>query len=162
MPSLTLPLPFEVAPWDASIRSGRVVALFLKPAHGVLESVDALEAVGGKGFVGDYSFGKRKRQALLISTCELEAFGYEPGTLRENIAVDIPGLQSLPIGTVLRVGEVEFEIEQDCAPCGGMARRLGEDRKEFVRKMTGNRGMLCKVRTSGTIRVGDVVQVRGD
>ncbi|AIE84129.1 MOSC domain-containing protein [Fimbriimonas ginsengisoli] len=147
--------------YPIQIALGSVVALYRKPARGVMEVADSLEAVGGKGFVGDYSFGKRRRQALLLSTVELNAFGYRSGELRENITLDIPGLQSLPIGTVITVGEVEFEIEQDCAPCGGMARRLGEDRQEFVAKMAGNRGMLCKVRSSGTIRVGDVVKVRG-
>lgn len=135
------------------------MALHLKPARGVLEPVESLEAVRGKGFVGDYSFGRARRQALLISTYELDAFGYSPGTLRENVTIDVPGLQDLPVGTRLLVGEVEIEIEQDCEPCGGMARRLGEDRREFMDKTRRRRGMLCKVRGSGTIRVGDRVQV---
>lgn len=148
---------------DASpvVRTGRVVALFLKPEHGVLCPAEELQAVANRGFLGDYSFGKRRRQASMISTHELDRFGYRPETLKVNVVMDLEGLQQLPAGTRVRVGEVEFEIEQDCAPCGGMARELGEERSQFLQKMRGNRGMLCKVRSSGTIRAGDVVQVLG-
>jgi len=142
--------------------TGKVVALFLKPAHGVLIPTDSLQAVGGRGFLGDYSFAKRERQSLLISTVELEEAAYGPGTLRENVTVDLPGLQALPIGTKLLIGDVQFEIEQDCEPCGGMAKRLGEEREAFIAKMEGKRGMLCKVLGSGAIRVGDKVQVLGE
>jgi MOSC domain-containing protein YiiM len=143
------------------IAEGSVVALHLKPAKGELVRVTQLDAVAGMGIVGDRSFGKRRRQVSLVSTHELDLFGYRPGMLRENVTVDLQGLQTLAVGTRLRVGEVELEIEQDCAPCGGLARRLGEEPRDFIEKMWGNRGMLCKVRSFGTIHVGDVVQVRG-
>jgi len=127
----------------------------------MIEPVDSLTAIGGKGFSRDYSFGKRRRQASMISTFDLDSHGYAPGMLRENVTLDVPGLQALPVGTRFMVGEVEFEIEQDCAPCGGMARRLGEEPKAFMEKTRFRRGMLCRVVSSGTLRVGDRVQVRG-
>lgn len=137
----------------------RVVALHLKPETGRLVPVESLEAVEGKGFKGDRCFGEAKRQVLFVSTQYLEELGLEPGTLREQISVDLPGLQELPLGTIVRVGDVEFEITADCTPCVNMAKRLGEEPKQFIERSLKKRGMLANVRTSGTIRVGDPVLV---
>lgn len=150
--SAVLPL-FPLPP----VAEGRVLHLQLKPKKGTCEPTEALVAEGGKGFVGDYSFGKRRRQASMCAIQELDHLGYGHGVLRENMTVDLPGLQELPAGTRLLVGEVEFEIESDMAPCGGMARRLGEPVGDFVRKTVRRRGMLLKVVSSGTVRLGDPV-----
>jgi MOSC domain-containing protein YiiM len=141
------------------VASWSVVALHLNPAVGALEAVECLDAVGGKGFLGDRCFGKRHRQALLVSTRWLDEFGYQPGTLREQITIDMPELQDLPVGTRLQVGDVELMIEQDCEPCTKMATRLGEDPANFKAKTSLKRGMLAKVKTDGRIKVGDEVQI---
>lgn len=139
--------------------SGTVVALHLKSAPGKLDPVDELKAVAGSGFEGDRCFGQSIRQALFVATEEIDDLGYEPGDLREQLTVNFPGLQSLPSGTRVQVGEVLFEIEADCAPCHGMAKRLGEIPEEFVEKTKRRRGMLAKVLGSGVVRVGDPVRV---
>lgn len=139
--------------------SGKVVALHLKPAPGELEPVDRLVAVAGEGFVGDGNYGRRKRQVLFVATDEIAAFGYAPGTLREQITVELAGLQSLPLGTIVQAGEASFEITMDCDPCTKMALRLGEDPVAFKAKTDRHRGMLAIVRDGGEIRVGDEVRV---
>lgn len=141
--------------------SGKVVALHLKSAPGQLVEVAELRAVGGKGFEGDRCFGQARRQALFVATQELNGFGYEPGSLREQVTVDLPGLQDLAEGRRLSVGQVQFEIEGDCAPCQGMATRLGEDPETFVEKTRRRRGMLARVISDGVIRVGDEVAILG-
>jgi MOSC domain-containing protein YiiM len=140
----------------------RVIALHRKLPEGGVEAVDFLEAVGGRGFVGDRTFGKRTRQALLISTESLDELGFAPGELREQVAVDLPGLQAVTPGTRVRAGEVEFQIEQDCAPCTHMAAVLGEDPENFKRRASFKRGMLALVLTDGVVRVGDEVSVVGE
>jgi MOSC domain-containing protein YiiM len=141
------------------MEAGKVVALHRKPRPGALEPVSELAAVGGKGFVGDRCFGQARRQALFVALDQLEAFGYRPGDLREQVTVDFPGLQDLAPGTRLSAGEVEFEIEGDCAPCHGMAKHLGEDPQGFVSKISRRRGMLAKVLSDGVLRVGDEVRL---
>lgn len=136
-----------------------VVALHLKPESGGVLPVQELEAVAGKGFVGDKCFGRRHRQVLFITTTHLNELGYAPGELREQVTVDLPELQQLPVGTIVAVGDVEFEIEQDCTPCSRMAEMLGETPEEFVARSTRKRGMLAKVRKGGTIHIGDHVKV---
>ncbi len=138
---------------------GKVVALHLKPSPGALEPVERLVAIAGEGFVGDATRGRAKRQVLFVATDQIEAFGYAPGTLREQITVEFPGLQSLALGTVVRVGDASFEITMDCAPCTPMARRLGEDPEAFKAKVDRRRGMLAIVRDGGEIHVGDEVTV---
>lgn len=143
------------------MQTGRVVALHLKSAPGELRAVPELTAVAGKGFEGDRCFGQAQRQVLFVSTAELSNFGYQPGDLREQITVDLDALQTLDSGARIKVGEVEFEVEGDCAPCHGMAKRLGEDPATFVTKTKGHRGMLAHVLGTGTVRVGDEVSVLG-
>lgn len=143
------------------MQADRVVALHLKPESGGIAPVDALNAVAGKGFVGDKCFGRRHRQVLFISSTHLEELGFDPGQLREQVTVTLPTLQSLPVGTIVAVGDVEFEIEQDCEPCSRMAQMMGEEPEAFIARSSFKRGMLMKVRTSGTIRIGDEVKILG-
>lgn len=118
-----------------------------------------LEAVAGKGLIGDKCFGRRHRQVLLISSVHLDELGFKPGELREQITVELPELQQLPIGTIVEVGDVEFEIEQDCEPCSRMAGMLGETPEAFIARSSFKRGMLVKVKKGGTIKIGDAVRV---
>jgi MOSC domain-containing protein YiiM len=141
------------------MQSGRVVALHLKPESGGVQPVEELVALDGVGFEGDKCAGRRLRQALLLGTETLSEFGYEAGQLREQVTVDLPGLQKLPMGAMVQAGNVVFRIEQDCAPCGGMARNLGEDPEMFQTNLAGKRGMLATIAKGGSIHVGDEVTV---
>lgn len=136
---------------------GKVVALHLKPESGGVQPVEELVALTGEGFEGDKCRGRKTRQALLLSTDTLENYGYVAGQLREQITVEFENLQSLPAGANLKAGDVVFSIEGDCAPCGNMARYLGEEPAAFQDKMAGKRGMLAIIAEGGKIRVGDEV-----
>jgi len=136
--------------------SGHVIALYRKVDNGV-EPVESLSAVAGRGFVGDKCYGRPTRQVLFVATDHLQALGYAPGDLREQVTVELPGLQSLPDGAVIQIGDVQFEVVGDCAPCSKMAAYMGEQPESFIDKTSGKRGMLAKVLTGGDIRVGDSV-----
>lgn len=138
---------------------GKVLAVHLKPAVGQIRPVGTLQAIAGEGFEGDRCRNSKSRQALFVGHETLEAFGFEPGTLREQITVEFPGLQTLPIGSRVKVGDVEFEITADCTPCAKMAGYLGRDPEDFKQSISLRRGMLANVLTDGTIRVGDEVTV---
>ncbi|MBV6458523.1 MAG: hypothetical protein HONBIEJF_01653 [Fimbriimonadaceae bacterium] len=136
--------------------SGRVVALHRKVDGGV-EPAEELSAVASRGFIGDKCYGRPTRQVLFVAVDHLEALGYRPGDLREQVTVDLPGLQTLSEGAVLSIGDTRFEIVGDCAPCSKMAGYMGEEPQSFIAKTTRKRGMLAKVLNDGTIRVGDTV-----
>jgi MOSC domain-containing protein YiiM len=141
------------------MQMGRVLALHLKPSSGGVQPVEELTAVEDVGFEGDKCAGRKTRQALLISSQSLEEFGYAPGQLREQITVELPNLQMLAKGAMVQAGNVVFRIEGDCAPCGNMARYLGEDPAQFQEKMAGKRGMLATIAKGGRLRIGDEVSV---
>lgn len=151
-----------LARYPTAMPVGRVIALHRKPRPGQLERVDALVAKAGKGLEGDRCFGQARRQVLFVSLAEIVDLGYQPGDLREQITVDLAGLQTLAEGTKLAAGDAMFEIEGDCAPCNGMAKRLGEDPEAFKERTRGRRGMLARVVSDGTLRVGDEVRVLDD
>jgi MOSC domain-containing protein YiiM len=143
---------------------GRVVSLQLKRTHwGALEPVEAVEATQ-VGLEGDRHAGRRggKRQVLLAESGDLREVGVEPGELREQVTVDLPGLMSLGEGTRLRIGDALLELTGPCEPCTHIGEHVGvEDRDAFRRSLLGRRGMLARVVGEGAIRLGDPVEIDG-
>lgn len=127
-----------------------------------MEERESLNLLAGKGIEGDHYFENDptgKRQVLLLDKSELEHSGYGPGELREQILVDFENLQSIPIGSILKIGNTEIKLTMDCAPCRHMAEVLGEDPQQFVDRMMRKRGMLGIVVGSGTVQPGDKVEL---
>jgi MOSC domain-containing protein YiiM len=123
---------------------------------------ECLHLVEGHGIEGDLHYdaeGTSKRQVLLLDRRTLDAEGYVPGVLREQILVDFEPLERLEPGTLLRVGTAVVEITTDCTPCSTMAGYVGEDPQAFVTRMMHRRGMLARVVQSGTVRAGDSVEL---
>jgi MOSC domain-containing protein YiiM len=138
------------------IMSGEVAQLFIKPGHRQpMRPVSKAQAVAGQGLSGDASFGRSKRQVLLVEAEVLDRFDLKPGSLRENLTVRGVRLTGLPGGTVLTIGETSLQITGDCAPC----RRLEETRPGLQRAIGGWRGQLARVVAGGVIRVGDPVTI---
>lgn len=136
--------------------SGRIVNLFVKPAHRQpMRAVDTVEAVSGQGLVGDASFGRGKRQVLIIEREALSSFDLTPGQVRENVTIAGLALAGRPPGTQIQAGEVLLEVTGDCAPCGFL-----DDIRDGLRSdMDGQRGTLCRVMLGGVIRVADEIRV---
>ena len=136
--------------------TGRIHNLYIKPDHGQpMLSVEAVEAVSGKGLIGDASFGRKKRQVLIIEAETLQHFGLSPGQVRENLTVGGITLAGHPAGTRIQAGEVLLEVTGDCAPC-----QLIDDIRPGLRtEMEGRRGTLCRVLLGGMIRVDDQIAV---
>ncbi len=108
-------------------------------------------AVDGKGLDGDVSFGRTKRQVLLVERETLDEFGLQPGQVRENITVSGLQLAGTAPGTRLQVGDSVMEVTMDCAPCEFM----NELKPGLRAEIDGRRGTLCKVISGGEIKVGD-------
>jgi MOSC domain-containing protein YiiM len=147
--------------------NGSVVSIQLLRAHGQpLLPVPEAIAVPGRGLEGDVHGKTReegKRQVLLVDTQSLEAMGLSPGDLREQITVDLPGLQALSAGTRLLVGEADLELTGPCEPCQHIGELVGKpDTEAFRQSVVGRRGVLARVLSvsgDGWIRVGDPAEV---
>ena len=135
---------------------GKILNLYLKTAHAApMQPAQAATAVAGKGFQGDLSFGREKRQLLIIEAETLREFDLQPGQVRENLTVAGLKLAGLPAGTRVRAGEALLEVTLDCAPC----EFIEGIRPGLRAAISGQRGTLFRVITGGQVKVGDDIAV---
>jgi MOSC domain-containing protein YiiM len=160
---MTRVLPLRRQACEHGAVTGRVASLQIVTTHGLPpQPVQEVVALPGRGLEGDVhgkTHDAAKRQVLLVDTVSLDALGLSPGDLRDQVTLDLPGLQDLPAGTRLQVGEAEIELSGPCEPCTHIGELLGkEDREEFRQLLVGRRGVLARVVAvtgGGRIRVGD-------
>ncbi len=144
---------------------GVVLSIHLLRAHRQPPvEVEEARALVGRGLEGDVH-GKGRpdssRQVLIADRRTLEAFGFPHGALKEQLTVDLPGLDDLPRGTRLEIGEVTFELTGPCEPCEVIGKyNAAADPFALRDSLRGRRGMLGKVVAAtgaGRIRRGDAV-----
>ncbi len=146
---------------------GRIVALHLHPleeAGAAMRSVEQFTLVEGKGIAENKRYFARnsRRQLTLIEREQLDehagVLGLDslaPGLARSNIETTGINLIEL-IGHDVQVGEAVVHFYEARTPCHKMdavaqgLRKLMENRKQ---------GVLATVVKSGTVRLGDAVQV---
>ena len=147
--------------------SGRVIGIYVLNAHGERpQPRTEVRALVGSGLEGDLH-GKGRaagtgRQVLVMDRQTLEASGLNPGDLREQITVDFAALETLPVGTHVRVGDATLEVTGPCEPCTHIGKLNGRPNAvEFKKSLEGRRGQLAKViavEGDGFIRLGDPVR----
>lgn len=142
--------------------NGRVLAINLAPADGApMVAVEQVEAVAGRGLVGDRHFG-RTRQVTAVCRGELETAATELGVdriagiaTRRNLELDLGSLPRTH-GTRIRVGDVVLAVWRDCAPCEVMETSVGPGARAAL---AGRAGISATVETGGVIAVGDPVRI---
>jgi len=136
---------------------GEVTHVFLKPDHGdPMLSVPEVTAVDGMGLREDASFGRSKRQVLVVEAEILERYECKPGDFRENLTLQGIRLTELQAGDRLEIGEAILEFQGACHPCGQMDKL----KPGLQAEIEGNRGILAAVVRGGAIRPGDKVIIR--
>ncbi len=125
-----------------------------------LESVSEVEAVAGRGLVGDRYFDGY-RQISIVSSEELAEAAAEwggeipAGSTRRQITISEGRFNRTP-GTSIRLGDVVVQVNGDCSPCEQMNKSVGPEAREFLR---GRGGITGSIVEGGTIRVGDPVKI---
>lgn len=146
---------------------GVVLSIHLLKAHKQPPvEVEEARALVGHGLEGDVH-GKGRpdtsRQVLIADRRTLEAFGLAPGALKEQLTVDVPGLDDLPRGKRLHIGEVTLEVTVPCEPCEVIGKyNAAPDPYALRDALRGRRGMMSRVIATigeGRIRRGDDVVV---
>nr|WP_241744383.1 MOSC domain-containing protein [Cellulosimicrobium arenosum] len=120
-------------------------------------TVPEVEAEAGRGLVGDRYHGSKHRHVTVQTLTDLAAASAElgsdidPGLTRRNVTLTHGDLPTRP-GSFLTIGDVELQVLRIAAPC-----RLLDDwiAPGAMRSMHGRGGVVCRLLTSGTIRVGD-------
>ena len=153
---------------------GRVVSLHLHPdtPSAPLHSVETVEFVESKGIQGDTRYFGRlsretgkptRRQVTLIEREQIgehaSALGLKeipPGAVRSNIETSGIDLIAL-VGQEVSIGQAVLYFVAPRDPCQKMD-AICQGLRE--RMLANKQGVLAEVRRSGTVRVGDSIQVR--
>lgn len=150
------------APGIEPVDPPTVVAIDLAPATRLpMRSVASVEAEAGKGLVGDRYHGTRHRHVTVQSAADLaEAAAelgapIEPESTRRNITISHGAIPTKP-GERLAIGDVELEVVRIAAPCKLLDDVIGDGARIALRRRAGT---VFRVLTSGTIAVGDPVQL---
>ena len=149
---------------DAPVRPGVLQWIGLRPArHAAMLPVAEALLDPMHGLPGDHYGGRPggARQVSLITREHLAAIAafmgmdcVAPELLRRNLVVS--GLNLLALKERrFRVGDALLETTGECHPCSRMEILLGTGGYNAVR---GNGGILARVLSGGTIRVGDRVE----
>ncbi len=135
----------------------RVLHLFRAPKRRApmeeLETAHVLENVGFEGCAHARPNGTR--QVLLVDAETLRKMALEPGSIRENITTEGLDVNALRLGEKVRVGEVQLVVSAVCEPC----QQMEELRPGLQEAILGQRGMLCKVLSGGSLRPGDEIRI---
>ncbi|GAA5105553.1 MOSC domain-containing protein [Alloalcanivorax gelatiniphagus] len=144
----------------------RVHAIHVAPGRRLpTKSVPSVEAEAGTGLVGDRYHGARHRHVTVQSlddlTAAAEVLGrpIDPGLTRRNITLDHGPIPTRP-GDRVRIAGVELEVVRIAAPCRLLDDWLGPGAMAALRSPRG--GTVFRLLSSGTIRVGDEVEVAPD
>lgn len=141
----------------------RVELIHIAPGRRLpTKRVTEVVAEAGKGLVGDRYHGARHRHVTIQAATDLADAAADlgrdflPEATRRNITLDSGPIPTKP-GTLVRIGEVELEVVRIAAPCKLLEDSIGPGGAAALRR----RGGSCfRVLASGTIRVGDRVEVR--
>jgi MOSC domain-containing protein YiiM len=141
------------------IRPARIAYTSGKTEAAALQIVDQVEAIAGKGLVGDrYASKNGKRQVTLIQwehlaviASLLDRDSVSPELLRRNIAVSGINLLALK-NKQFKLGTATLEYTGLCEPCSAIENTFGPGGYNAVR---GHGGITCRIIESGWIRLGD-------
>ena len=123
-------------------------------------TVPFIEVKKDHGIVGDAHAGNWHRQISLLAdesvdTMRGKGVELQPGDFAENILTRGLALNTLPVGTVLRVGETRLQVTQIGKECHNDCE---------IRRLVGTcvmptKGIFAIVQDEGTIRPGDTISV---
>lgn len=140
----------------------KVVAIHVAPGTRLpVRALDSVAAEAGKGLVGDRYHGTRHRHVTIQSREFLDraaqdlGYPFDSGATRRNVTVDCGEIPTQP-GTRLTIGEVELEVVRVAAPCRLLDDSVGPGAAAALRRRAGS---VCRILRSGTIRVGDPVEI---
>ncbi|MEM6724565.1 MAG: MOSC domain-containing protein [Bacteroidota bacterium] len=143
---------------------GQVDWISIRPQKKAMpQAVDAIEVIKDQGLHGDhYSKVGGKRQVTFIQSEHLKAVAAmlsieaaDPRLTRRNIVISGLNLQAAK-DRRFKIGTAVFEYTGQCYPCSQMEENFGYGGYHAMR---GHGGITTRVLESGTIRVGDGVEL---
>ena len=136
---------------------GKVIAVCTSDRRGIQkQDVGAGYFSADWGIAGDAHGGNWHRQVSLLSADKIAAFnekgaGVIPGAFGENLVVEGFDFRALPVGTLLRSGDVLLEMTQIGKECHSHC----EIYKKMGDCIMPREGVFARVLEPGEIKVGD-------
>ncbi len=136
---------------------GKVRAICVSDVRGIQkETISSAYFAVEHGIQGDAHAGSWHRQVSLLSQDKIDAFNEKgaavaPGAFGENLVVEGFDFRALPVGTLLRCGEVLLEMTQigkECHSHCQIYQKMGDC-------IMPREGVFARVLSPGTITVGD-------
>jgi len=135
---------------------GEVLELFVSVKGDSKRITQRVIELDEDGILGDKFYAKDRERSVLLTT--IDSYGMALanniempyGSLGENILIDF-NPYSLPLGTKIHMGEVIFEIAQNCTICN----HLSSIDKSLPKLLKNDRGIFIKVVKAGSIEKGD-------
>lgn len=140
---------------------GKIIAVCTSERKGIQKhDVHTAHFSVNWGIDGDAHAGRWHRQVSLLSADKIEAFNQcganvVPGAFGENLVVDGFDFRALPVGTLLRCGDVLLEMTQIGKECHSHC----EIYKKMGECIMPREGVFARVITPGTISVGDEMSI---
>jgi MOSC domain-containing protein YiiM len=139
-----------------------VTAIHVSPATRLaMRSVASVRAEAGTGLVGDRYHGTRHRHVTVQSQTALDDAAadlgapVDPAGTRRNVTISHGDVPTAP-GARIRVGDVDLEVVRRAAPCTLLDDSIGPGARHALARRAGS---VLRVLTSGTIAVGDPVDL---
>ena len=135
---------------------GNVKELFISISEEPFRVSHTEIAVDVNGVLGDKFYGKDPSRTILITSTNAYLMASDinidlkNGLLGENILIE-GSIKELQLGERFFIGDVEFELAQNCTLCKG----LSKIDSQLPQLLKDDRGIFIKAITNGTIKVGD-------
>ena len=141
---------------------GKVVSINISDKKGIRKKpVKSAEIITDHGIKGDaHASSTWHRQISLLaieSIKKMQDIGLKvkPGDFAENITTEGIDLLALPIGTRIKVGEIEAEVSQIGKECHSRCAIYYQAGDCVMPK----EGIFIKVLKGGIIRIGDLIEI---
>lgn len=142
----------------------KVISVNISEKKGTIKTpVPSIALKKNHGIIGDAHAGNWHRQVSLLAIESLNKMkekipSLKPGDFAENIMTEGIRLHTLPIGTILDIGECELEVTQIGKEC-----HKGCE----IRNLTGEcimptEGIFAIVKKEGEIFPEDVIRIKND
>ena len=132
---------------------------------GSIIEMNSVEAIKGKGLLGDRKLKENNDKKSQITLIEIENINYfnkisntsiEPLKFRRNIITEGIELNKL-INKEFLIGKVKLKGHDLCRPCRYLQELLGQ--KNLVKELLQKGGLRCEILSSGKIFVNDIIKI---
>ena len=125
--------------------------------------VNNVDAIKGKGLLGDRKYKENNPKISQITLIEIENINYfnkvsntkfQPIEFRRNIITEGVNLNDL-INKEFLLGNVKLKGHDLCRPCKYLQNRLSQN--NFVKELLNKGGLRCEILSTGKISVNDKI-----